>query len=98
MFVNVDIDANGPNEADTCAFTLPDSDSDKVSDLEDIAVHFYGTQIKFGCGIGQCEHSVPFCITTDTMLFVSFTLPDWDSDSKGFPFGYNCYVLNVYIA
>ena len=36
------------------------------------------------------------------MFYGLFTLPDSDSysdtDSKGFPFGYNCYMLKVYIA
>ena len=31
-------------------------------------------------------------------LYGSFTLPDLDSDSEGFPFGYNCNMLNIHIA
>ena len=44
------------------AFTPPDSDSDKVSDSDNISVHCCGTQIRIGSrigiGIGQCAHTV----------------------------------------
>ena len=40
------------------AFTLPDSDSDKVSDSDNITVHFYGTHIRIGNKIGIGSVSV----------------------------------------
>ena len=40
------------------AFTLPDSDSDKVSDSDNITVHSYGTYIKIGNKIGIGSVSV----------------------------------------
>ena len=40
------------------AFTLPDSDSDKVSDSDNITVHSYGTHIKIGNKIGIGSVSV----------------------------------------
>ena len=43
-----------------CRFTLPDSDTDKVSDYDNVSVHSYGTQIRIGIrlgiGIGQCNN------------------------------------------
>ena len=44
------------------AFTLPDSDSEKVSEFDNITIHSYGTHIRIGSGIGigssQCEHTI----------------------------------------
>ena len=43
-------------------FTLPDSDSDKVSDSDNITVNFYEAHIRIGSRIGieigQCAHSL----------------------------------------